>query len=78
MQQLCMQQKGFLSQRRRHTGAAQAVPGSIRASIVNPHAHLVPGPTYSAAGRSFMPDNYDKTLKPEQIDELVAYLATLR
>jgi nitric oxide reductase subunit C len=33
---------------------------------------------YSASGRSFMPDNYDQTLTSEQIDQLVAYLLTLR
>ncbi len=33
---------------------------------------------YSANGVSFMPDTYGKTLKPEQVDQLVAYLMTLR
>jgi nitric oxide reductase subunit C len=61
-----------------YKGSAKDAAGYIRESIVNPHAFLVPGPTYSAGGRSFMPDNYEKTLKPEQIDELVAYLATLQ
>jgi nitric oxide reductase subunit C len=61
-----------------YKGAAKDAQGYIRESITNPHAYLVPGPTYSAGGRSFMPDNFDKTLKPEQIDALVAYLATLR
>jgi nitric oxide reductase subunit C len=45
---------------------------------VSPSAHLVPGTIYSAGGRSFMPDNYDETLTSEQIDQLVAYLVTLR
>jgi nitric oxide reductase subunit C len=61
-----------------YKGSAKDGPGYIRESIANPHAHLVPGPTYSAGGRSFMPDNYEKTLKPEQIDEVVAYLTTLK
>jgi nitric oxide reductase subunit C len=61
-----------------YKGSAKDAPGYIRESIANPHAHLVPGPTYSAGGRSFMPDNYEKTLKSEQIDELVAYLRTLK
>ena len=61
-----------------YKGKATDANGYIRESIVNPHAHLVPGPTFSAQGRSFMPDQYDKTLKPEQIDALVAYLATLK
>ncbi len=50
----------------------------IRESIVEPSAHLVPGDMYSANGVSFMPDTYGKALKPEQIDQLVAYLMTLR
>jgi nitric oxide reductase subunit C len=61
-----------------YKGGAKDAQGYIRESITNPHAYLVPGPTYSAGGRSFMPDQYDKTLKPEQIDELVAYLSTLK
>lgn len=61
-----------------YKGQAKDAAAYIRESIVNPHAFLVPGPTYSAAGRSFMPDQYDKTLTSEQIDQLVAYLATLQ
>lgn len=61
-----------------YKGSAKDAPGYIRESIVNPHAYLVPGATYGAGGRSFMPDHYEKTLKVEQIDELVAYLATLK
>ena len=61
-----------------YKGSARDAQGYIRESIANPHAYLVPGPTYSAGGRSFMPDHFEKTLKPEQIDALVAYLATLR
>lgn len=61
-----------------YTGQAADAAGYIRESIVDPHAHLVPGAMYSANDRSFMPDNYDQTLTPEQIDQLVAYLVTLR
>ena len=59
-------------------GAADDAEGYIRESIVNPHAHVVPGQIYSAGGRSFMPDNYETMISPEQIDQLVAYLVTLR
>ncbi|HLS47940.1 MAG TPA: c-type cytochrome [Gemmatimonadales bacterium] len=59
-------------------GEAADAEGYIREAIVNPHAYLVPGQMYSAGGRSFMPDNYETTLSAEQIDQLVAYLATLR
>jgi nitric oxide reductase subunit C len=65
-------------QSQEYKGKAKDAAGYIHESIVNPHAYLVPGPTYSAGGRSFMPDQFEKTLKPEQIDDLVAYLATLK
>ena len=61
-----------------YNGAATDAPGYIRESIVNPHAFLVAGQTFSSAGRSFMPDNFKTTLSPAQIEQLVAYLMTLR
>ena len=61
-----------------YTGAATDAAGYIRESIVNPHAHLVPGQVYAAGGRSFMPDNYGTTLTSEQVEQLVAYLVTFR
>jgi len=61
-----------------YRGKAKDAAGYIRESIVTPSAHLVPGATYSANGRSFMPDVYGRDLKPQQIDQLVAYLATVR
>lgn len=59
-------------------GKAKSPEEYIRESIVAPSAHLVPGAMYSANGVSFMPDTYAKTLGPEQVDQLVAYLMTLR
>ena len=61
-----------------YKGKAKDVASYIRESIVEPSAHVVPGPMFSANGVSFMPDTYGKDLKPEQIDQLVAYLSTLR
>ena len=61
-----------------YTGSAKDAGGYIRESIVAPSEHLVEGAIFSAGGRSFMPDNYDSTLTDEQIDQLVAYLLTLR
>lgn len=61
-----------------YTGSATDAAGYLRESIVSPSAHIIPGPIYAAEGRSFMPDNFDETLTPEQIDHLVAYLLTLR
>ncbi|HEX2532014.1 MAG TPA: cytochrome c [Burkholderiaceae bacterium] len=61
-----------------YKGNAKDVEGYIRESIDDPNAYLVPGPTYSANGQSFMPTNFATQLKPEQIEQLVAYLATLK
>jgi nitric oxide reductase subunit C len=54
------------------------VSGYIHESIAEPSAHLVPGAMYSADGTSFMPTTYAKDLKPEQIDQLTAYLMSLK
>lgn len=61
-----------------YKGEAQDAIGYLRESIANPNAHVVPGPMYSANGQSFMPNTYAKDLTPEQIDHIVAYLASLR
>lgn len=61
-----------------YTGAASTAEEYLREAILEPSAHLVPGQVYSADGRSFMPDNYDETLTSPQVDQLVAYLMTLR
>jgi nitric oxide reductase subunit C len=61
-----------------YKGNAKDVPGYIRESLVEPSAHLTPGPMFSANGVSFMPNTYQKDLSPEQLDHLVAYLMTLR
>lgn len=61
-----------------YTGNAENVEDYIRESIVNPSAHLIPGKMYSANGTSFMPTGYEKSLTPEQLDHLTAYLATLK
>jgi len=58
-------------------GQARTPQDYVRESIVNPHAHLVPGPTFSFGGRSIMPA-FDTILKPDEIDQLVAYLVTFK
>jgi nitric oxide reductase subunit C len=60
-----------------YKGAARTPEDYIRESIVNPGAYLVPGVTFSAGGQSIMPP-YGSVLTPEEIDQLVAYLATFR
>ncbi len=61
-----------------YKGKAKDVAGYLRESVVEPSAHLVPGPMYSADGTSFMPTTYGKDLTPEQVDQLVAYLMSLK
>lgn len=61
-----------------YQGKATDVEGYIRESIMTPSAYLVPGAMYSAGGTSFMPAGYGERLTTEQIDQLVAYLATLK
>lgn len=61
-----------------YQGSAGDVEAYIRESIVNPNAYIVPGPMYSANGQSFMPNTYQEALTAEQIDQLVAFLTTLR
>ncbi|WP_439125084.1 MAG: c-type cytochrome [Pseudomonas rhizophila] len=61
-----------------YKGKAKTVEDFIRESIVTPSAYLHPGDMYSANGMSFMPDTFAKSLTPEQIDQLVAYLASFQ
>lgn len=59
-------------------GEAKDAASYIRESIANPNAYVLAGPTYSAGGHSLMPSEYTLTLKPEQIDRIVAYLLSLK
>ena len=59
-------------------GSARDAAAYIRESIVDPNAYVLQGPTYSAGGRSLMPSDYAQTLKSEQVDQIVAYLLTLK
>ncbi|MDQ0121921.1 nitric oxide reductase subunit C [Pseudomonas lini] len=61
-----------------YKGKAKDVESFIRESIVAPSAYLHPGDMYSASGMSFMPDTFAKSLTPEQVDQLVAYLASFQ
>ncbi|OCX94536.1 MAG: cytochrome C [Pseudomonas sp. CO183] len=61
-----------------YQGQASGARGYIRESIVSPSAHIISGAMYSADGTSFMPTGYDKSLTDEQIDQLTAYLETLK
>lgn len=61
-----------------YTGSASDAEGYIREAIVDPSAHVVPGAMFSANGVSFMPTTYAESLDQEQIDQLVAYLGSLK
>jgi nitric oxide reductase subunit C len=61
-----------------YKGQAKDAAAYIKESITNPSAHLIPGAMYSANGTSFMPNTYGESLKPEQVDQLAAYLGTLK
>lgn len=61
-----------------YQGEATDVAGYIRESITRPSAHIVPGAMYSANSQSFMPNTYASDLTADQIDQLVAFLETLR
>ena len=61
-----------------YQGQAKDVAGYLRESVMQPSAHVVPGPMYSASGTSFMPATYGTSLTPAQLDQLVAYLSSLK
>jgi nitric oxide reductase subunit C len=61
-----------------YQGRAKDAAGYLAESITQPSAHLVAGGAFSASGVSFMPATYGQALQPAQVDQLVAYLATLK
>jgi nitric oxide reductase subunit C len=61
-----------------YKGKAKDPQAYIRESILEPSAHVIPGAMYSANGVSFMPNTYDKSLTPQQVDQLAAYLSSLK
>ena len=60
-----------------YKGAARSAADYIRESILSPNAYVVPGPTFGAGGQSIMPP-FNGVLKAEEVDQLVAYLATFK
>jgi nitric oxide reductase subunit C len=61
-----------------YQGQADTVEDFIRESIIAPSEYLHPGDMYSAGGTSFMPTTYADALSDEQLDQLVAYLASFK
>jgi nitric oxide reductase subunit C len=64
-----------------YAGTATDAAGYIRESILQPSAHIVPGANFATAptgGVSLMPADYGTRLDAGQIDQLIAYLSSLR
>lgn len=61
-----------------YKGKARDAKAYLRESILDPNAYVVPGATYAAGGKSLMPATYGQTMKPEQVNQLVDYLMTLK
>jgi len=61
-----------------YKGKAKDPLAYIQEAIKEPSAHVVSGAMYSANGVSFMPNTYGQSLTPEQIDQLAAYLSSLK
>lgn len=61
-----------------YKGKAKDAKAYLRESILDPNAYVVPGATYAVGGKSLMPATYGQTMKPEQVNQLVDYLMTLK
>jgi nitric oxide reductase subunit C len=64
-----------------YTGHARTARDYIRESIRDPSVYLAEAPqgrVFATAGQSLMPSDYSTRLTEQQIDDLVAYLMTLR
>lgn len=61
-----------------YRGHAKDAAAYIRESVTDPSEFVVEGPTYSSGGRSLMPTGFDVSLSTRQLDEIVAYLMTLK
>lgn len=62
-----------------YTGDAETAEGYLRESVLEPNAYVVPGERFATGdGRSLMPGHYGEQLSQEEVDDLVAFLETLR
>lgn len=62
-----------------YTGGAETGAAYLRESVLEPNAFVVPGERFSTPdGRSLMPTHYAEQLSKQEVDDLVAYLETLR
>lgn len=61
-----------------YDGTATNIEEYILESIITPSAYIVPGEMFSADGTSFMPTGYEDNMTKEELEQLTAYLATLK
>ena len=61
-----------------YTGVASTPEAYIRESIMEPSAYIATGGNFSNGRQSLMPASFGHTLRPEQIDALVAYLSSTK
>ncbi len=61
-----------------YKGEAKDAASYIRESITHPSAYVVPGGMFSANGTSFMPEGYASSLTDEQLQQITAYLLSLK
>jgi nitric oxide reductase subunit C len=61
-----------------YRGEARDAVGYLRESVLAPSTHVVEPRYASPEGASLMPGAYATLLTPEQVDDVVAYLTTLR
>ncbi|HVK98933.1 MAG TPA: c-type cytochrome [Dongiaceae bacterium] len=61
-----------------YKGQAKDAASYIRESITHPSAYVVPGAMFSANGTSFMPEGYASSLTDEQLQQIAAYLLSLK
>jgi nitric oxide reductase subunit C len=60
-------------------GTARTAAEYLEEAILQPNVFIVPDGLYASPQRvSFMPDTLGKTLTPEEVKDLVAYLMTLQ
>jgi nitric oxide reductase subunit C len=62
-----------------YRGDARTAGEYLRESVLKPSAYVVPGERYTGPGGiSLMPSHYAAALQRNDIDDLVAYLSTLK
>lgn len=62
-----------------YTGKATNPNDYIRESVLKPNAYIVPGSDYlDKPGTSVMPQDYSATIAAQELNDLIAYLASLQ